>query len=172
MLCEIGAFSIATQWRLVQSQICQREVPWWLTLRNLHTDLVTIRSELRYSIRDNIVNFKSWVFSGKTFPFPTVWVLCVVRPVSMVWFTVEPEQEPKREFETIDNTIIYRETNSIFTLSPQQRNHGWSEEQSCSAWQRESDSWSQTCIPFRSWTIYLWCGFNIWYTIWNIPRPT
>jgi len=51
-----------------------------------------------------MVNFKCRVFGGKTAPFPTVWVFCVVRPVATVRVRVEPDPEPIRPFGPIANT--------------------------------------------------------------------
>ena len=68
--------------------------------------------------------------------------------------------------------VNYPAHNSIFSLAPQQRDHEKSEVQRCSGWKREYDLRSQTCILLRSWTIYLHCCFNIWYTVWNLVRPT
>ena len=55
-------FSIATQWILVRSQMWEREAKEGPKLHNLHTDHVTIRSELRYLIGAKIVDLKCRVF--------------------------------------------------------------------------------------------------------------
>jgi len=81
-----------------------REVKEQLTLHNLRTDHVTIRSELKYLIGAKIVDLKCRVFAGKTGPFPTVRVFGVVRPVATVRFRVEPDPEPTRDFGPVANT--------------------------------------------------------------------
>jgi hypothetical protein len=75
-----------------------------LIVHNLHTDHVMIRSELKYVIGGTIVNLKSRVFGGKTGPFPTVQVVCVVRPIAMVRFRVEPFLDPAREYGPLAKT--------------------------------------------------------------------
>jgi len=81
-----------------------REVKEGVTLVNLRTDHVMIRSELKYLIGARIVHMKCRVFVGKTAPFPTVRVLSVVRPVATVRFWVEPNPELTGEFGPIANT--------------------------------------------------------------------
>jgi hypothetical protein len=97
---KFGRFSIATQRILVQSQIWQREVKEPLKLSNLHTDHVTIQSELKYLFGAKNVNFKCRVIGVKTSPFPTVQVFYVVRPIATVWVRVEPYPELTRDIRT------------------------------------------------------------------------
>jgi len=87
-----------------------QEVKEGLTLDNLRTDHVMIRSELKYLIGAKIVDLKCQVFGGKTAPFPTVRVFRVVRPVATVQFQVEPNPEPTREFGPVGNTTCHSPT--------------------------------------------------------------
>jgi len=89
---------------IVGSQISKREVKERLKLNNLRTDHVVIRSELKYSIEAEMVNFNCRVFGGKTAPFPTVRVFRVVRPVATVRVRVEPDPEPTGQFGPVANT--------------------------------------------------------------------
>jgi len=88
-----------------------------LELHNLHTDQVTIRSELKYLIGAKVVVFQCRVFGGKIGPFPLGQVFRVVRPVATVRFHVEPEPEPTREFGPVANTNPkkgYKETTMLW----------------------------------------------------------
>jgi len=98
--------SIAIEQILVGSQIWKREVNEWLELHNLHIDYVMIQSELRHLIGAKVVRLKCWVFGGKTGPITMVQVFCLVRPVAMVRFRVEPQPEPTREFGPVANTTL------------------------------------------------------------------
>ena len=75
-----------------------------LKLHNLRTDHVVIQSELKYLIGAEMVNFKCRVVGGKTAPFPTVWVLRVIRPVATVRVRVELDPEPTWQFGPDANT--------------------------------------------------------------------
>ena len=61
-----------------------------LKLHNLHTDHVTIRSELRYLIGAKIVDLKCRVFGGN--------------PLQRSGSGLEPDPEPNREFGPVANT--------------------------------------------------------------------
>jgi hypothetical protein len=58
------------------------------------------------------VNVKWQVFGGNTGPFPTVWVIRVVRPVAIVLCRVELDPEPTQESESIANAICLAETSA------------------------------------------------------------
>jgi len=83
-------FSIATQRILVGSPIWEREEKEGLTLHNLRTNHVTIRSELRYLIGAKIVDLKCRVFGG--------------HPLERSGSGLEPDPEPDREFGPVANT--------------------------------------------------------------------
>ena len=51
------------------------EVTELVTLHNLCTDHVTIRSDVKYLIEGEVVQLKLRVFGGKTGPIETVWVV-------------------------------------------------------------------------------------------------
>jgi len=94
-----------------------REVKEGPKLDNLHTDHVMIRSELKYLIGAKIVDLKCRVFRGKTAPFPTVRVLCVVKPIAMVRFRMEPNPELTLEFGPVANTSFRRNLKAIQGVS-------------------------------------------------------
>jgi len=60
ILPEKWRYFTGIRWILVQSQIWQREVKERLKLHNLHTDLIVIRSELKYLIGAKVARTVIW----------------------------------------------------------------------------------------------------------------
>jgi len=65
-----------------------------LELQNLHTDHVTIQSELNYLIVAKVVMFKCRVFGGKTGPVATVRVFVWYSPLQRFGSGSNPNPEP------------------------------------------------------------------------------
>jgi hypothetical protein len=84
-------------------------------LHNLHTDHISIPSELKYLLGGKVVKLICWVIGGKTRPFPLGRVFHLVRPIATVWFVMEWEPELTREFGPVAHTscIQYRMMDSI-----------------------------------------------------------
>jgi len=100
-------FSIATQRILVRSQMWEREVKEGLKLHDLHTDHITIRSELRYLIGATIVGLKCGVFGDN----PLQWSGSGSEP------DLEPDLEPNREFGPVANTRRFYSSTGGFMIS-------------------------------------------------------
>ena len=92
-------FSIASPRIFVRSHLWEREVKEGLNLHNLHTDYVTIRSELRYLIGAKIVDIECRVFGENTFQRS--------RSGS------KPDPESNREFRPVANTRYSTANNFI-----------------------------------------------------------
>jgi hypothetical protein len=103
-LWKISGFSIVTQRILIGLHIWIGELRVRLELHNLHTDHVTIWSELKYPIGGKVAMLKCRDFGGKTGPFLMDPVFWVVRPIATVQFQVEQDPGPTREFGPVANT--------------------------------------------------------------------
>jgi hypothetical protein len=84
ILSEISGYSIETERILVGSHTWDREAKERVELHTLHTDHVTIRSQLKYLIGGNGVLLRWLVIGGKTGPSPVSRVFGVVRPIATV----------------------------------------------------------------------------------------
>ena len=94
IVIKIFAFSIPTQRISVGLQICKWEVEVQPKLHNLHTDHVTLQSELNYLIGANNLGLQRPGFEVKTGPNAMVRVCHVVKPLQRFSSGSNPNPEP------------------------------------------------------------------------------